>query len=94
MTKRTPPLRSWLGVRPGDFALGSVQSRAAVRAMQLGQELEAEEQLAALLRDLTPAEQAFIEIVDEPDVKALLLRIYREVIVPRNEVFGVPLPTP
>ena len=52
--------------RPGDFALGSLESRAAARAVQLVLDIEAQEQRAALFRNLTPLEQAFIEGADDP----------------------------
>jgi hypothetical protein len=86
--------RSRLGPGPGDFPLGSLESRAAARAVQLASDMEAQEQRAALLRNLAPLEQAFIETVDDPGVQAIVLDLVRGVIIPKHQLFGWPLPTP
>jgi hypothetical protein len=70
-----------------------LESRAAARAVHLGIDRETQEQLAAQFRNLTPQEQAFIEISDDAGVQILLLRMFREVIIPKHELFGTPLPT-
>ena len=58
--------RSRVGPRPGDFPLGSLRSRAAARALLSAQDLEAQEQNDALRRNLTPLEEAFMEISSDP----------------------------
>jgi hypothetical protein len=83
-----------MGPRPGDFPLGSLESRAAARAVQLARDLEIQEQRAAQLQNLTPLEAAFSEASDDPEVQALIVRLVREVVVPKHEIYGVPLPTP
>jgi hypothetical protein len=80
--------------RPGDFALGSLESRAAARAVQLVLDIEAQEQRAALFRNLTPLEQAFIEGDDDPGAQAWGVYLVRNAIIPKCQLFGWPLPTP
>jgi hypothetical protein len=94
MRKCTRNRSSRLGPRPGDFALGSLESRAAARAVQLVLDIEAQEQRAALFRNLTPLEQAFIEVVDDPRAQAVGLYLVRNVIIAKHQLFGLPLPTP
>lgn len=83
----------YLGPRPGDFPLGSMESRAAARAALLALDIEAQEQLAALCGNLTPLEQAFCEIGDNPRSKAGMLMIVN-VMIQKSQLFGFPLPTP
>jgi hypothetical protein len=93
MNNSTRIRRSWLGPRPGDFPLGSLESRAAARFVQLALDIEAQEQRAALLKNLTPFEQAFIKGVDDPRRQAVGLLLARAM-VQKSERFGFPLPTP
>jgi hypothetical protein len=71
-----------------------LESRAAARAVLLELDFAAQQQHAALFGNLTPLEQAFIETVDDPGVKAVMLKMVRYVIIPRHQLFGWPLPTP
>jgi hypothetical protein len=86
--------QSRLGPQPGDFALGSLQSRAAARSIQLALDLEAQAHWAALLGNLAPLEQAFIELADGPQSKASMLFFVRNTIFAKCKLFGWPLPEP
>ena len=83
------------GPRPGDFPLGSIESRAAARSLLQALEQDAQDRRGARLGKLSPLEQAFIQACgcEDPDVAEYLVLILRHVLVPRNEIFGVPLPT-
>jgi hypothetical protein len=94
MRKCTRNRSSRLGPRSGDFPLGSLESRAAARVAQLALDMETQRQLAALFRNLTPLEQAYIEIVDDPGAQAVALYFVRNAIIPKHQLFGWPLPTP
>jgi hypothetical protein len=85
--------RSRLGPRPGEFPLGSAESRAAARAVLLAFDIEAQEQQAAFFRNLTPLEQEFAGLSEEFEVQKQLVRIVRETIIPRHEYYGTWLPT-
>jgi hypothetical protein len=93
MSNHTRNRRSSPGPRPGDFPLGSVESRAAARATQVALRLASRQAMEAHFRNLTPLEKAMIEGIDDPNVQAIIVRVIREVILPRHEMFGVPLPT-
>jgi hypothetical protein len=82
-----------MGPRPGDFPLGSLESRAAARAVQLARELEIQERQAAQLQNLTPLEQEISEASDDPEVQALMVRLFRYTVIPRYEIYGMQLPT-
>lgn len=93
MRKFTQNPRSWMGPRPWDYPLGSMQSRAAARAMQLARDLEKQEQRAAQFKDLTPYEKECIELLDDPEAQAGMLYMLRNVIIPKSQRFGLPLPS-
>src|ERR1700682_4668673 len=78
------------GPRPGDFPLGSVESRAAARATQVALRLASRQAMEAQFRNLTPLEKAMIEGIDDPNVQAIIVSVIREIILPRHEMFGVP----
>jgi len=82
------------GLHPADFPVGSVQSRAAARALIEGSTLQQSEELASALANLSPLELAISEAAEEPEVKFLMVRFVREVMVPKYEIYGIPLPTP
>ncbi len=94
MYNNTRNLRSRLGPRPGDFPLGSLESRAAARAVQLARDLEIQEQQAALLENLTPLERAFLEGVSDPVKPSPALHMLLNKMIKMEEQFGLPLPTP
>lgn len=83
------------GPNPGDFAAGSLQSRAAARARlaNFAEMRRMEEEPA--LKNLTGFEQAMIEDVDKPLVKIWMIRLLR-VAQERAKVYerDLPLPTP
>jgi hypothetical protein len=83
-----------LGPRLGDFPLGSIQSRAAARAIQLAQNLEIERQQAAQLRNLTPLEQMFSDSSDDREVQLAMVWTARHLLIPKHQIFGFDLPTP
>jgi len=78
------------GVRPGDFPVGSVQSRAAARALVSALEDERNTNALADLGELSDVEQAFIE-GEEPLTGAFIVRLYR-IAQERAEVYRMPLP--
>lgn len=92
MRKYTRNRHSWTGPRPGDFPLGSVESRAATRAVQLAHDMAARERWAVLLGNLTPREKEFMEGTESPGTEFGLLMV--RTIVRKCELFGWPLPTP
>jgi hypothetical protein len=87
----TSNYRPW--PRPSDFPLGSLESRAAARAVLLAADLEKQEQEAAQFKNLTPYEQEFIELFDGPEAQAGMLYMLRKVIIPKSQIFGWPLPS-
>jgi hypothetical protein len=93
MNNYTQNRRSWLGPRPGDYPVGSIESRAAARAVLLAHDLEEQEQQAALLGNLTLLEQAWIERIDDPKSQAFAVYMFRNLIYPKHKMFGIPLPT-
>lgn len=81
-----------LGVRPGDFPVGSVQSRAAARALVSGTADERNRNAIADLGQLSEIEQALVE--DErldPLAQSLVIRLYRAA-REREEIYAMPLP--
>jgi len=66
---------------PGDFPVGSVESRAAARAILIALAEEQREQEEAALVSLTPSEQASIraeiEDVDKPLVRLWMIYFFR-----------------
>jgi len=56
--------------------------------------LETQEQRAALFKNLTPLEQAFLEGVDDPRGQASTVHILFAAMVQNHELFGIPVPTP
>ena len=79
--------------RPGDFSVGSPQSRAAARARLKSDESLQQLEEAAELSNLNPLEQALIEGVEETAVKIVIVhmaRVGQEV----NRIFGFSSPTP
>jgi hypothetical protein len=84
---------TYQGPWPGDFPIGSVQSRAAARAIlnAHAEELRKEEDIN--LAKLNPSGQAMIEDVDDPGVRKwiiLLLLAAQE----SEKAYGMPLPWP
>jgi hypothetical protein len=83
-TRRLP------GPRPGQFALGSLQSRAAARLMKLALEAEAQDQQNAWLKDVTPRERAFMEALGGGVTRAGLM--LARAILEKAQIFGMELP--
>jgi hypothetical protein len=86
---------TYRGPMPGDFPVGSVESRAATRAILIALAEEQREEEEAALADLTPFERAHIlatiEDVDEPLVRIWMIyffRMWRE----RAKVYEMDLP--
>jgi len=80
------------GPKPGDFPIGSVQSRAAARAMVTS---DAEQQRVMeedLLANLTPVEQAMIEAGESTGVQTWMIRLIRGA-QERAKIYGNPLPS-
>lgn len=82
-----------LAPKPGDFPVGSIQSRAAARALVANHAAEQAQDLAAEFGNLTPYEAASIEGVEEPGVARIALHMAR-VAEERAEIFGIRLETP
>ena len=87
------------GIKPGDFAIGSLQSRAAARAILTSKAEKQQAEEEALLAHFTPSEQASIrasiEDVEKPEVRTwmiLLARVAREraIVYERNLPFSPP----
>jgi hypothetical protein len=68
---------TYLGPRPGDFPLRSLQSRAAARAILMDYAEAQRRSVEGQLENLTPCEQALIEDVDKPEVRILTVQLYR-----------------
>jgi hypothetical protein len=80
------------GVRPGDFPVGSVESRAAARALISGMEDERDRNALADLGPLSEVEKALIDEADlDPLTQSYIVRCYR-IALDREEVYGKPLP--
>ena len=82
-----------LAPKPGDFPVGSIQSRAAARALVANHAAEQAQDLAAEFGNLTPYEAATIEGVEEPGVARVALHMAR-VAEERAEIWGTRLGTP
>lgn len=83
---------TYSGPKPGDFPIGSVQSRAAARAMITS---DAEQQRVTeedLLATLTPMEQAMIEDVESRGVRIFMIRLLRGA-QERAKIYGNPFPS-
>lgn len=81
-----------LGPKPGDFPVGSLQSRAAARALLANHAAEQAQALAAEFGDLTPYEAAMIE-GEDAEIIPILLHMAR-VAEAKAEMFGIYLETP
>jgi hypothetical protein len=89
---RKPVLATVSGAKPGDFPLGSIQSRAAVRALLANQAAEQAQDELAEFANLTPYEIAIAE-GEDPAIIPALVGLARTVEL-RAEVFGFSLETP
>jgi hypothetical protein len=78
--------------RPGDFPVGSTQSRAAARALLANQAAEQTQDESVELANLTPCEIAISE-GEDPEIVPTLIRLARTV-EERARVFGFSLETP
>jgi hypothetical protein len=81
------------GPKPWDFALGSIKSRAAARAILAA---DADAQIKSgveQLGKLTSTEEALIEDLPNDNVKILMIRLFR-IAQERARVFGQSLPVP
>jgi hypothetical protein len=79
------------GVRPGDFPVGSLQSRAAARAMLAGGAEEQCEIEPDELGDRTPIYEALIEDVDNRSVRIYTARFLRAARI-REKAYETVLP--
>ncbi len=80
------------GAKPGDFPVGSVQSRAAARALLANHAAEQAQEESAEFANLTPYEIAIAE-GEEPEVARQLVALARFV-EERAKIFGFSLETP
>ena len=80
---------SWLPPRPGNFPLGSMESRAAARAVNLAEELESQRREAHLRASLTPFQKAFLEGRELNSAWLIATRAIEE----KSRIFGWALPT-
>jgi hypothetical protein len=80
-------------IRPGDFPVGSLESRAAARALLIAFEQEEAQEYEAHLCSLSPREQAFIEGIDDRRVCACTVRLLRAA-EDREKAYGIVLPFP
>ena len=82
------------GPRPGDYPLGSLESRAAARAVLSAQDLQAQQD-DALRRNLGPLEEAFMEISSDPTAPpSPALAMLCEAIEMKTRMFGMSPITP
>lgn len=66
------------GIKPGDFPVGSLKSRAAARAIVAGYAEERSREAEAVLSNLTPYEQEILEDdVNDPLVQAFAIHLVR-----------------
>ena len=94
--RHTNSLRATIpGPKPGDFEAGSVQSRAAARAMVESHAKEQRSEEDRELEDLTEFEIATTEDVPNPQVRVWMIRLLR-VAQERAKVYEqeLRLPTP
>jgi hypothetical protein len=71
-----------------------LESRAAARATQLQINMEAQEQLAAQLRNLTPLEKEYLDAFGHPAVPSYTAKLIINAIIQKSQLFGLQLPTP
>ena len=85
---------TYRGPMPGDFPVGSIQSRAAARAVLIAYAEKQREEEETCLANLTPVErahiQAVVKIVDEPPVRIWMIRLFH-VGLETAKVYGKPL---
>jgi hypothetical protein len=81
---------TFLGPKPGDYPVGSLQSRAAARAMVASYAEQKRRIQEDWLGNLTPVERALIE-GQEPGVQIWMVRLYRNA-QHRSKVYGTTLP--
>src|SRR5713226_6663474 len=81
-----------LGPKPGDFPVGSIQSRAAARALLANHAAEQAQDRATELAGLTPYARAMIEDVD-PEIVHTVIGLSQQA-EERAEMFGLRLETP
>jgi hypothetical protein len=88
---------TYMGPKPGDFPVGSLQSRAAARAIVAFHQEEARKVEEDALAIFAPSErasvQAVIEDVDNPLVRIWIIRLTR-LARERGIVYEQPLPFP
>jgi hypothetical protein len=86
---------TYRGPWPGDYPVGSPQSRAAARAILTAYAEEKRKEEEAALADLTPFERAHIlatvEDVDKPLVRIWMIRLIR-IALERGKVYEQPFP--
>jgi hypothetical protein len=85
---------AYFGPKPGDFPVGSLRSRVAMRAILIAEADEQRKEEESILADLTPEEQAtaqaLVEEVDKPLVRQWMIRFFR-VALERAKVYEQPL---
>jgi len=94
MSKFTLNPHSRLGPRPGNFPLGSWESRAAARAELLARDQEIQEKQAALIENMTEVERAFVEGSNGTVKPSYALHLILDAWVKKCKLFGLPAPTP
>lgn len=81
------------GPKPGSYAPGSIQSRAAAKMLLNEHDDAQRREYEAELTNLTPLELATSEGAADMRVKILLVKVVRFA-VERAKIFGLRLPTP
>ena len=80
------------GFRPGDFPIGSVESRAAARALVSGLADEQDRSAMDQLGELNEIERALIDDDKlDPLARSYVVRLYRAALE-REQVYGMSLP--
>lgn len=77
---------------PAVYPVGSLESRAAARAVLLARDLENREKRAAQLQNAHPLVKVVIQEIDDPRRQALLRLV--QAMVDRAALFHLKLPTP
>jgi hypothetical protein len=90
-TNRIHFLKTYSGPKPGDFPVGSSQSRAAARAMVASDAEQRRVMEEDILANLSPLEQALIEANEIHGVQVWIIRLFRGA-QERAKIYGKPLP--
>jgi hypothetical protein len=81
------------GIRPGEYPLGSLRSRAAARGLASAYAHLENREVEDELKNLTATEHVLIEDTDDPIVRLLMVRLLRTA-QERQQIYGLVLQCP